>query len=43
MWKCAVDFGRMFSSQIRSRISDASFWLAVSVHSGQERCIMIGK
>lgn len=43
MWKYEVDFGKMFSSQIRSRIRDASFWLIVSTHRGQERWMIVGK
>lgn len=37
MWKCEIDFGIIFSSQIRSRIRDASFWLVVSDQRGPER------
>lgn len=37
MWKCEVDFSKIFSNHIRSRRRDPNFWLIVSIHRGQEQ------
>lgn len=36
-------FGRMASSQIRSRREDADFWLIDKFMYGARRCIIVGK
>uniref|UniRef100_A0A8B9Z0F2 NADH-ubiquinone oxidoreductase chain 6 n=1 Tax=Bos mutus grunniens TaxID=30521 RepID=A0A8B9Z0F2_BOSMU len=38
-----VVFGRMASSQIRSRREDADFWLIDRFMYGARRCIIVGK
>lgn len=43
IWKEEIDFGRIFSSQIRSSSIDATFWLTSKLMSGCIRCMVIGK
>lgn len=42
-WNWEIDFGRIFSSQIRSSSSDADFWLVDRPMSGGSRWKMVGK
>lgn len=43
IWKRARDFGRVFSSHVRSSNREAVFWPAVRLVWGIRRCMMVGK
>lgn len=34
IWNAEIDFGRTFSSQVRSRIIEATFWLVMRLRNG---------
>ena len=42
IWVSEMVFGKMVSSQIRSRREDADFWLIVRFMWGVKRCIIVG-
>lgn len=43
IWEKARDWGRIFSSQVRSSSSEAVFWLAVRFVCGIRWWIIVGK
>lgn len=43
IWASEMVFGRMASSQIRSRRENADFWLIDKFMYGARRCIIVGK
>lgn len=43
IWNVEIDFGRAFSSQVRSSSIEATFWLISKLISGCSRCMTVGK
>lgn len=43
IWNEEIDFGRAFSSQVKSSSIEATFWLVSKLISGCSRCMTVGK